>query len=47
MESFGWLRHLHEENVGIQQIIDEEFEQIEPLLHSRGSVRSAETLFAG
>jgi len=30
MKSFGALRHLHEENVRIQQIIDEEFEKIEP-----------------
>ena len=30
MRGFGALRHLHEENVRIQQIIDEEFEQIEP-----------------
>ena len=30
MKGFGALRHLHEENVRIQQIIDEEFEQIEP-----------------
>jgi hypothetical protein len=30
MKSFGALRHLHEENVRIQRIIDEEFEQIEP-----------------
>ena len=29
MKSFGALRHLHEENVRIQQIVDEEFEQIE------------------
>ena len=30
MKGFGKLRHLHEENVRIQRIIDEEFEQIEP-----------------
>jgi hypothetical protein len=30
MKGFGQLRHLHEENVRIQKIIDEEFEQIEP-----------------
>lgn len=30
MKGFGKLRHLHEENVRIQKIIDEEFEQIEP-----------------
>lgn len=30
MKGFGQLRHLHEENVRIQRIIDEEFEQIEP-----------------
>jgi hypothetical protein len=30
MEGFGKLRHLHKENVRIQRIIDEEFEQIEP-----------------
>jgi hypothetical protein len=30
MKGFGALRHLQEENVRIQQIIDEEFEQIEP-----------------
>ena len=30
MKSFGALRHLHEENVRIQRMIDEEFEQIEP-----------------
>jgi hypothetical protein len=30
MKGFGELRHLHEENVRIQRIIDEEFEQIEP-----------------
>ena len=30
MKSFGALRHLHEENLRIQQIIDVEFEQIEP-----------------
>lgn len=30
MEGFGTLRHLHEENLRIQKIIDEEFGQIEP-----------------
>ena len=30
MKSFGALRHLHDENVRIQQIIDEEFERIDP-----------------
>ena len=30
MKSFGALRHLHDENVRIQKIIDEEFGQIEP-----------------
>jgi len=30
MKSFGALRHLHNENVRIQKIIDEEFEKIEP-----------------
>lgn len=49
MKSFRALHHLHEENVRIQQIIDEEVEQIEPevgmlsirpLLHSRGSDHS-------
>jgi hypothetical protein len=29
MKGLGALRHLHEENVRIQQIVDEEFEQIE------------------
>jgi len=30
MKSFGVLRHLHDENVRIQKIIDEEFEKIDP-----------------
>jgi hypothetical protein len=30
MKGFGALRHLHKENLRIQQIIDEEFGQIEP-----------------
>jgi hypothetical protein len=30
MKAFGGLRHLHKENVRIQKLIDEEFEQIEP-----------------
>ncbi|MGH9558903.1 MAG: antitoxin [Bryobacteraceae bacterium] len=30
MKMFGGLRHLHKENLRIQRIIDEEFEQIEP-----------------
>jgi hypothetical protein len=30
MKSFGALRHLHDENVRIQKIIDEEFEKIDP-----------------
>ena len=30
MKGFGKLRHLHAENLRIQRIIDEEFEQIEP-----------------
>ncbi len=30
MKSFGGLSHLHEENVRIQKIIDEEFEKIDP-----------------
>ena len=30
MKAVGGLRHLHEENVRIQKLIDEEFEQIEP-----------------
>jgi hypothetical protein len=29
MKHFGGLRHLHAENLRIQRIIDEEFEQIE------------------
>src|SRR5689334_11425448 len=30
LKMFGGLRHLHSENLRIQRIIDEEFEQIEP-----------------
>ena len=30
MKAAGKLRHLHDENVRIQRIIDEEFGQIEP-----------------
>ena len=30
MQSFGKLRHLHEENMRIDRIIEEEFGQIEP-----------------
>jgi hypothetical protein len=30
MQGFGMLKHLHEETVRIQSIIDEEFEVIEP-----------------
>ena len=30
MKSFGALRHLHDENVRIQKIIDDEFEKIDP-----------------
>jgi hypothetical protein len=30
MKCFGGLKHLHEENLRIQRIIDEEFETIEP-----------------
>ena len=30
MKAIGGLRHLHDENVRIQKLIDEEFEQIEP-----------------
>lgn len=30
MAGFGELRHLHEENLRIDRIIEEEFEQIEP-----------------
>jgi hypothetical protein len=30
MKTIGGLRHLHKENVRIQQIIDEEFEKIDP-----------------
>ena len=30
LKMFGGLRHLHAENLRIQRIIDEEFEQIEP-----------------
>jgi hypothetical protein len=30
MKALGGLRHLHEENVRIQKLIDEEFETIEP-----------------
>jgi hypothetical protein len=30
MRGFGKLRHLHEETVRIQRLIDEEFETIEP-----------------
>jgi hypothetical protein len=30
MEGFGQLKHLHEETVRIQSIIDDEFEVIEP-----------------
>ncbi|MBV9399488.1 MAG: hypothetical protein JO062_16000 [Bryobacterales bacterium] len=30
LKGFGSLRHLHDETVRIQRLIDEEFEQIEP-----------------
>jgi enolase len=30
MKMFGGLSHLHEENVRIQKIIDDEFEKIDP-----------------
>jgi len=30
MKALGGLRHLHDENVRIQKLIDEEFETIEP-----------------
>ena len=30
MKAVGGLRHLHDENVRIQKLIDEEFEQIDP-----------------
>ena len=30
MAAFGQLKHLHEDNVQIQALIDEEFGQIEP-----------------
>ena len=30
MKGFGALRHLHDETMRIQRLIDEEFEQIEP-----------------
>jgi hypothetical protein len=30
MKALGGLRHLHEENVRIQKLIDEEFEKIDP-----------------
>ena len=30
MKGFGELRHLHEETMRIERIIEEEFEQIEP-----------------
>ena len=30
MKSVGALKHMHEENVRIQKIIDEEFETIDP-----------------
>jgi hypothetical protein len=30
MKTIGGLRHMHKENVRIQQIIDEEFEKIDP-----------------
>ena len=30
LKSFGALSHLHDENVRIQKIIDEEFEKIDP-----------------
>jgi hypothetical protein len=30
MKGFGKLRHLHEETMRIERIIEEEFEQIEP-----------------
>ncbi len=30
MKAIGGLRHLHDENVRIQKLIDEEFEKIEP-----------------
>lgn len=29
MKSFGKLKHMHEENVRIQKIIEQEFEQID------------------
>jgi hypothetical protein len=30
MKALGGLRHLHDENVRIQKLIDDEFEKIEP-----------------
>ena len=30
LKMFGGMRHLHAENLRIQRIIDQEFEQIEP-----------------
>lgn len=30
MKTIGGLRHMHQENVRIQRIIDEEFEKIDP-----------------
>lgn len=30
MKMFGGLKHLHEENIRIQKIVDEEFENIDP-----------------
>lgn len=30
MKMFGGMKHLHEENIRIQKIIDEEFEKIDP-----------------
>lgn len=30
MKMFGGLKHLHQENIRIQKIIDEEFENIDP-----------------
>lgn len=30
MKTIGGLRHLHDENVRIQKLIDEEFEKIDP-----------------
>lgn len=30
MKGFGGLKHLHEDNVRIQKLIDEEFGEIEP-----------------